>query len=674
MIATYNLWLVALSLAVAIAVSYTALRLAGRIHDGNRPGGRLWLCGGAVSMGVGIWAMHFIGMLAFSVPIPLHYHIGITLASLIIAMVTSGFALAIAGHCDLSRGRLACGSVLMGAGISAMHYTGMAAVQIVPDIHYNPMLVAASVAIAVAASFAALWLFFHVPRGKSWLSHLVRIGAAIVMGIAITGMHYTGMAAMMLDPRSFCVGGGTLDSSWLAVTIALVALAVLAITLITSVFDAHLDSQTRLDAVRLGMLNAELQKGKKLLALATRAAGIASWEYDVLSAKMLWTENEITALRAAGLNMAADPQAILARLHPEDVLTAMTELRAAVAERQEVCRLRLRVMTREDRAVTIQVHARVFCDAGGRLTRLLGVCWDVSEQVQQDERRATLQSQLREVSRQAGMAEVATGVLHSIGNVLNSLGVSADMLNSQLLESRCGSVLRVAGLLHEHAANLGDFLQHDSRGQKLPAYLQQLGEQLVTERERVVAEARAIGTHVQHIAEIVGAQQSYARGGGFIEEVDVAELVDSAVALNFSADKSVRVKRSYDGTARVTLDRHKLLQILTNLLGNAHHALRDRAADRRSVTVTIRANASDRLIIEVEDSGVGMSAETLSQLFRFGFTTKKDGHGFGLHSSAILAKELGGELRAHSDGLGQGARFTLQIPTGHVASVKASAA
>lgn len=660
--ATYNLWLVTLSLVVAIAVAYTALRLAGRVAEAERSGGRLWLLGGAAAMGIGIWSMHFIGMLAFSVPIPLRYNILTTLASLVIAMLTSGFALAIASHRDLNLKRLAIGSVFMGAGISAMHYSGMAAIQIMPVITYDPLLVAASIAIAITASFAALWLFFRLRTGQSWLMHGARVGAAVVMGLAITGMHYTAMAASMLDPRSYCIGGAAFDNSWLAVTIGLVALAVLAITLITTVYDAHLESRTRRDAMRLAQLNADLQHGKNLLTLATEAAGIACWEYDVTTEKTLWTENEIASLRKEGIDMRGPAAALLALLDPEDAAAAKAAIRTAALEGRAVCALRVRLLAPSGATIHLQTHARLFCAEDGRLIRLLGVCWDVSDHVAQEERRAALQLQLHETSRQAGMAEVATGVLHSVGNVLNSLGVSTSVLLAQVRDSRVTNVQRVGQLLHDQAARLPEFLGADPRGRELPGYLKQLGEHLVAQNEKFRTEAEAIASHVEHIARIVAAQQTYARRGSLNEEVDLAELVDNSLALSFAADSTVTVQRSYQRVARVTLDRHKLLQILANLLSNARHAMRDQAQGRKVLSVSVSSNAPDSLAVEVTDSGVGIGAEALSRLFTFGFTTKKDGHGFGLHSSAILAKEMGGELTAHSDGVGRGARFTLRLP------------
>lgn len=660
--ATYNVWLVALSIIVAIVVSYTALTLAGRVAQAERSSGRGWLFGGAAAMGIGIWSMHFIGMLAFSVPIPLRYNILTTLVSLVIAILTSGFALAIASRPNLGIKRLAAGSVVMGAGICAMHYTGMAAIQIMPTISYDPLLVGASIAIAVTASFAALWLAFKLRSGQSWFMILTRGGAAVVMGFAITGMHYTGMAASMLAPGSFCWGGAALDNNWLAVTIGLIALALLVITLIAAVYDAHLESHTRQDALRLARLNADLHHGKNLLTLATQAAGIACWEYEVPTRTTLWTENDIESLRSAGIDFRGRPDALLAMIHPDDAAAALSSVRTAIAENRRVCGLRLRMITAAGDTLHLQAHARLTCDEHGQLERVLGVSWDVTEQVQQEERRLELQMQLRDVSRQAGMAEVATGVLHNVGNVLNSLGVSATLVLAGLRDSRVGNVQRIAQLLSEQGDRLGDFLENDPRGREVRGYLTNLGEKLSAENRALHADAQAIVVHVEHIGKIVAAQQSYARRGGVTEEVDVAELVDKAIALNFTGSTDVTVTRDYQFTPRLTLDRHKMIQILGNLLSNARHALRDQVQGRRVLTVRIRAMMPGFFAIDVEDSGIGIETAVLQRLFEFGFTTKKDGHGFGLHASANLAKELGGELSGQSDGPGRGARFSLRVP------------
>jgi diguanylate cyclase len=257
--AVYNHWLVGLSIAVAMLVSYTALRLAARVATSERRGARIWVGIGAVAMGVGIWSMHFIGMLAFSLPIPLAYDVPTTLVSLAIAIITSGFSLQITSGQRLTIPRLSGSAVVMGAGISAMHYMGMAAITVVPPIAYDPLLVATSILIAVAASYVALWLFFRLRDGNSLYQWLTRIAAALVMGVAISGMHYTGMAAARFASGSFCLGGATFQNGWLATSIGLFALGLLAVTLLTALYDAHVQSNARVHAQRLEQANAELQ-------------------------------------------------------------------------------------------------------------------------------------------------------------------------------------------------------------------------------------------------------------------------------------------------------------------------------------------------------------------------------------------------------------------------------
>ena len=660
MLATYNPWLVSLSLLVAVAVSFTALKLAGRVAEAGRSGARAWLIGGAASMGIGIWSMHFIGMLAYQAPIPLHYNVLMTLLSLLIAVLTSGFALGIASRRDSTLARLAASSILMGAGICAMHYTGMAAIQVTPAIHYNPRWIALSMLIAVTASFVALWLFFALRTVQRRSLRLIEVSAALVMGAAIAGMHYTGMRAAEFSSQARVFGGAAFNSDWLGLTIGLGAFALLAITLITLVYDAHLESRSRQDALRLEKLNQELQHGKNLLTLATQAAGIACWEFDLSHGRMLWTENEIASLKASNLDVRTHIDVLLAWIHPADAAQARATIRRAARQRREICALRLRIESPHGR-IHLQSHARVLRDARGRIARLLGVSWDVTEQVRQEERRVMLQLQLQEASRQAGMAEVATGVLHSVGNVLNSLGVSAALLTTHLRDSRVGNVKRVATLLGEHSLALGDFFSRDRRGQELPVYLHQLGERLLDEHRELYCEARALSTHVEHIDTIIAAQQAYARRGGVLERVEVTELIEHAIVLYFPSAADITVRKEYQPVGEVIIDRHKVLQILANLLSNARQALR--CAERaRVLTVRVRRVPEQAVQIEIEDTGSGIRPEAMARLFEFGFTTKQDGHGFGLHSSAILATEMGGELRAESAGADRGACFTLRLP------------
>jgi diguanylate cyclase (GGDEF)-like protein len=256
---TYNVSLVALSVVVAVFVSFISLKLTARVSRSRGALAFLWLLGGAVIMGCGIWSMHFIGMLAFSLPVPMSYDVGQTLLSLVIAVTISGFALALASRSRLTGRHLAGGGVLMGAGISAMHYSGMSAIQIVPMIRYEWDLVLASIAIAIGASWVALWLAFRLRRRRTWQANLAAAGGAIVMGLAISGMHYTGMAASRFAPGSYCIGAvGANTGGWLAITVSVVAFALLTIASILLFYDAHLQT-TRRYARQLQRANARLR-------------------------------------------------------------------------------------------------------------------------------------------------------------------------------------------------------------------------------------------------------------------------------------------------------------------------------------------------------------------------------------------------------------------------------
>ncbi|TRO22042.1 bifunctional diguanylate cyclase/phosphodiesterase [Ectopseudomonas mendocina] len=258
LIGSYDFALVFLSLCVAILASYTALDLAGRITGAQGAARVLWIGGGAVAMGLGIWSMHFVGMLAFSLPIDLGYDLAITLLSLAIAMLTSGFALWLVSQPELPAWHLCLGAVAMGAGIGAMHYIGMAAMRMQPGIVYEPLLFALSLLIAVAASGAALLIAFRLRRHTRHV-RLLRGGAAVIMGFAIVGMHYTGMAAANFPEGSFCGAAFSgLDSGWLASLVIVTTLAVLAIALLTSILDARLEARTELLSSSLAKANAEL--------------------------------------------------------------------------------------------------------------------------------------------------------------------------------------------------------------------------------------------------------------------------------------------------------------------------------------------------------------------------------------------------------------------------------
>ena len=314
---------------------------------------------------------------------------------------------------------------------------------------------------------------------------------------------------------------------------------------------------------------------------------------------------------------------------------------------------------------------------GARVVGVTLFARDISERKAAESRLAALHRNLLDASRQAGMAEIATGVLHNVGNSLNSVNVSSNLVVERLRGSRFRGLERVVELLHENASRLGSFLSEDARGRQLPAYLEALARQLGQEREALLEEMGRLDESVDRIRSVVSMQQRYARGSSMLEWVPVASFLDEAVHAHAPALESMRVhlRRDY-GTElpHVLVDRHKLAHILDNLLCNARHALEQKPGADKHLTLCA-LQAGDRLRIAVTDDGVGIAPERLSRLFTQGCTRQNDGHGFGLHLSALAAGELGGMLSCASEGLGRGATFTLELPlTRRAIEASASAA
>jgi two-component system, LuxR family, sensor kinase FixL len=300
---------------------------------------------------------------------------------------------------------------------------------------------------------------------------------------------------------------------------------------------------------------------------------------------------------------------------------------------------------------------------GGRVVGMTLFGRDVTERKEAESKLGEMHRTLLDVSRHAGMAEMATGVLHNVGNALNSVNVSAGVLAERLRGSRVGSLARAAELLHEHAPHLASFLTEDPQGRQLPAYLQALAVQLVGEREAMLAEVRTLSNNLEHIKSVVSMQQAHARFAGLVELVEVSQLLDDALRLHAVSFErlGVEVRREYAEGPPVRMDRHKLLQILLNLLSNARHALMESGREDKRLIIRVE-RPGRRLRIALEDNGVGILPEIQSRLFTQGFTTKREGHGFGLHISALAAAEMGGSLTCSSEGRGRGATFTIDLP------------
>jgi signal transduction histidine kinase len=301
-----------------------------------------------------------------------------------------------------------------------------------------------------------------------------------------------------------------------------------------------------------------------------------------------------------------------------------------------------------------------------RVNRALHV---VNENLEQrvEERTRELkdaQGELMDSARQAGMAEIATNVLHNVGNVLNSVNISAELVTRKLRTSKALGLGKAMQLINEHRRDLGTFLTENEKGKLLPDYLNQLVEAIATEQQGLTEELAQLSKSVDHIKDIVSTQQSYAGASTLLEPVHISALMEDALRMNSGAlsRHHVTVVKHYNDVPEIMADKHRLLLILVNLISNAKYAMSNLTDRTRQMTLTVLPLNDGTLQISVKDEGEGIPAENMTRIFTHGFTTRKEGHGFGLHSCALAALEMKGRLTAHSDGPGKGALFTLLIP------------
>lgn len=309
----------------------------------------------------------------------------------------------------------------------------------------------------------------------------------------------------------------------------------------------------------------------------------------------------------------------------------------------------------------VSAHTTAVRSEAGELLGHVGTVEDITDRKRADAELESVHRKLLETSRQAGMAEVATGVLHNVGNVLNSVNVSSSLVADGLRKSRVSHLGRVVAMMRSHEADLGAFLTGDAAGKQIPGFLAQLADHLAAEQATGLAEVAHLQKNIEHIKEIVTTQQAYAGAGRLIEPIDLRELLDDALRIHRAgiARHDIGVVIELADVPPVSADKHKVLHILVNLIANAKHAMKESPVK----TLTLRVEASaGRVRVSVRDTGYGIAPENMTRIFAHGFTTKTDGHGFGLHSGALAASELGGSLHAASDGPGHGAVFTLELP------------
>jgi PAS domain S-box-containing protein len=405
-------------------------------------------------------------------------------------------------------------------------------------------------------------------------------------------------------------------------------------------------------------MNGQTSNSAILSTALTDSAPVAIYHYSG-PGRPLYANPAFRAM--FGVEAAQNIDVWVMKIHPDDRARAREEWDRFEAQLQsgiDEFRTQYRILgpTGETRVVMERVVRAVGVDG------FVGTITDVTDLVQTQTELERAHKALMSASHRAGMAEVATNVLHNVGNVLNTVNVSANVLEERLRELRVTGLGKIAAMLQDQGDGLSEFMASE-RGKALPGFLARLSCDLQSDKEAALQELALLVENLEHIKNIVRMQQSYASRSGMLETMAVSDLINDGVRLNAAGFSRHGVTLDLDlgDTPAITVDKHKVLQILVNLLSNAKYACDASKEGNRRVTISTRPSDAG-VCITVRDNGVGIPAENMTRIFEHGFTTRPEGHGFGLHSAAIAARELKGTLRAWSDGPGCGAMFTLELP------------
>jgi NO-binding membrane sensor protein with MHYT domain len=516
-VGSYEPQLVFLSYIVAVFASYIALDITGRLREFNNTDSSriLWVLGGAIAMGTGIWSMHFIGMLSFTIPgMIMHYEMFWTSLSLLVAIFASGFALLLLKAKIINVKRMALGGIILGLGIASMHYTGMEGMKIDVNFDYLPSLFFLSIIIAILASEAALWLALKSNQVIHKIRVRLKLISAFIMGVAICGMHYTGMAAAVFTHKShMMISSSAIDPNIMAVSIAGATAVILGIAFFTSTYKEALNQE-------------QLEK-----------------------------------------------------------------------------------------------------------------------------------------ARQLGMAEVAASVLHNVGNVLNSINVSGNILLEQLTNTKLKKLNDLAIMVEENKNNFGNFINENPKGQYVPEFLLMINACQKNEQKIMLQEAKILIKNLQHIKDIISMQQDLSKTSDFEQLLPVEKLVEEALLLtdvDYSS-RGITIKTEFETMHSILLDKVKLLQILVNLLRNAKDSLL--ASNHSNKILSVKTRHINKFVnILINDNGIGLTEEQMKKIFTYGYSTKLEGHGYGLHASILSVRSMNGDLKAESEGEGKGATFIIELP------------
>jgi PAS domain S-box-containing protein len=431
--------------------------------------------------------------------------------------------------------------------------------------------------------------------------------------------------------------------------------------------NTELEHRVETRTAELSLSNRELQQRESLFRLVFEHAPVGiSWKRADLGDVFHLNP---TFRRILGLSHdELMDHTLLARLvHRDDASRQEARTRSIESGASDSFTLEERFVLADGRVIWGLLSVAVVRDPAGAIIQEIGILEDITPRKQAEEQLAATYKNLVTTSRIAGMAEVATGVLHNVGNVLNSLNVSSNLLGDANQQSKVSMLVKLSALVDEHAADLGTYLMTDPKGKLIPDLLHKLAENSLVEREWFATEIAAMQKNIDYIKAIIAMQQNYATTAGAVETIEASSLFEDALRMN-ERDLSrhqIRVVRDFTPVSPLTIEKDKALQILIDLIHNAREACDEFAATvggEKIVTVSIHSGSPGYVRLIVRDNGIGIPAENLTRIFSHGFTTRPGGHGFALHTSILAAKAMKGSLTASSDGPGKGASFTLELP------------
>jgi PAS domain S-box-containing protein len=628
LICSHNYTLVALSVLIAMFASFAALDLAGRVTAAGGWVRAVWLLGGAGAMGTGIWSMHYIGMLACMLPLPVAYHWPTVLLSLFAAILASVIALYVVSQQKMSAFRACSGSILMGGGIATMHYIGMAAMRMSAITHYDSFLVVLSVVLAVLISLAALWITFHL-RDEKAATGWRKISGAVVMGAAIPIMHYTGMAAAHFTPSgmptdlSRAISISTLGTAG----IAAVTFIVLGLALLTSWVDRRFAAQT------LELQEEKLQRSEAYLAEAQRLSHTGSFGWRVSTGEIKWSEE---TFRIFQYDRTTVPtlELVLQRVHPEDVASVKQTIERASQEGKDFD-FEHRLLMPDGSVKHLHVVAHALSDESGSV-EFAGAVMDVTERKRAEEALRQAQAELAHVSRVTTMGELTASIAHEVNQpltaVVNNANACISLLDSAPTRPGEGGPSGTPNLEEVREA-LAEIIEDANR-------------------------AGAVTMRVRQLAKKAPGERSL---------LDLRDIVKDVLALARSESIARCVSIHTDlpeDLPSVSGDRVQLQQVLLNLIVNGMDAMNTVQESKRALIICGRHETRDgksEALLSVQDAGTGFKPQEMDRLFEAFYTTKPQGMGMGLAISRSIIEAHRGRLWAESNGE-CGATFAICLP------------